>query len=217
MSLAAASRKTWLGDSGSSAISSEKSRSAEPGAAGGDSPSNSNSADEQRKISTNLLRKASAKGVPSGLLPEPRRAARSARQPPSAPRTAPTRLEPTPLRFTFDVRYVNSESPYIANLSKKFALPAWFENLPWNSRSDFATAALLAEYGGVVLDTDVILVNSLEPYVALLRHYQTVAFGRHPFPDQRWSVHHGVLITRPQAELFVWHFQGFSEWAEERM
>lgn len=60
---------------------------------------------------------------------------------------------------------------------KHYPLPPYFDALPVNHQGDFGSIALLAEFGGVYVDTDVLLLHDIRPYVALLRSVEFVGFG----------------------------------------
>lgn len=83
---------------------------------------------------------------------------------------------------------------------RRFPLPAYFDALPVNHQGDFGSIAMLAEYGGVYLDTDVLVLHDLAPWVDLLARYDFVGFGGHSFDE---GVHHGLMAARPGAEINV--------------
>ncbi len=83
---------------------------------------------------------------------------------------------------------------------RRFPLPPYFDALPWNHQGDFGSFAVLAEYGGVYLDTDVLLLHSLEPYVRLLERSEFFGFGGHSYDE---GVHHGLMAARPGARVLA--------------
>ena len=80
----------------------------------------------------------------------------------------------------------------------RFPLPPYFDDLPWNHQGDFGSFALLAEYGGVYLDTDMLVLHSLAPYLARLDRFEFVGFGGHSYDA---GVHHGMMAARPRSYL----------------
>jgi hypothetical protein len=101
------------------------------------------------------------------------------------------------------VTLVNSSAtrgPHAPYPLRRFPLPPYFDALPVNHQGDFGSFALLAEYGGLYLDTDVLVLHSLAPYLALLARYQFVGFGGHIYDE---GVHHGLMAARPGAEVLA--------------
>ena len=82
----------------------------------------------------------------------------------------------------------------------RFPLPPYFDALPINHQGDFGSFAVLAEYGGLYLDTDVLALHSLAPFLTLLRRFQFVGFGGHIYDE---GVHHGMMAARPGAEVLA--------------
>lgn len=93
-----------------------------------------------------------------------------------------------------DVAVVNASS---APLSA-FPLPSYFSNLPLNHQGDFGSIALLAEHGGIYLDTDVLVLHPLSATLALLTRTQFVGHGGHSLRYIN-SVHHGMMAARPHS------------------
>ena len=83
---------------------------------------------------------------------------------------------------------------------RRFPLPSYFDDLPVNHQGDFGSFALLAEFGGLYLDTDMLLLHGLEPFVRLLERYEFVGFGGHT-GDR--GVHHGLMAARPRSEVLA--------------
>lgn len=83
---------------------------------------------------------------------------------------------------------------------RRFPLPSYFDDLPVNHQGDFGSFALLAEFGGVYLDTDMLLLHGLGPFLNLLERYEFVGFGGHT-GDR--GVHHGLMAARPRSEVLV--------------
>ena len=83
---------------------------------------------------------------------------------------------------------------------RNFPLPDYFDALPVNHQGDFGSFALLAEFGGLYLDTDVFVLHSLTPWVRLLERFAFVGFGGHTFDE---GVHHGLMASRPRAAILV--------------
>lgn len=83
---------------------------------------------------------------------------------------------------------------------RRFPLPPYFDALPINHQGDFGSFAVLAEYGGIYLDTDVLVLHDLAPFWALLRRFQFVGFGGHIYDE---GVHHGLMAALPGAEVLV--------------
>jgi hypothetical protein len=48
-----------------------------------------------------------------------------------------------------------------------------------------------------------LLVNSILPYVSLLRKYEVIGFGRHEWPTREWAFHHAFMVARPNSKLFA--------------
>ena len=87
---------------------------------------------------------------------------------------------------------------------RRFPLPSYFDDLPVNHQGDFGSFALLAEFGGVYLDTDMLLLHSLDPILRLLERFEFVGFGGHT-GDR--GVHHGLMASRPRSEVLVRAYQ----------
>ena len=113
--------------------------------------------------------------------------------------TSVLRHAPPQLRVTL----VNASSTRGAGAAfplRRFPLPPYFDALPVNHQGDFGSFALLAEFGGLYVDTDVLVLHSLEPYVRLLARYQFIGFGGHTFDE---GVHHGLMAARPGADVLA--------------
>jgi hypothetical protein len=80
---------------------------------------------------------------------------------------------------------------------KRFPLPAYFDTLPVNHQGDFGSIAFLAEFGGLYLDADVLVLSSLRPYFDLLSALELVGFGH----NHDGGLHHGLLLARPRSAL----------------
>lgn len=83
---------------------------------------------------------------------------------------------------------------------RRFPLPSYFDDLPVNHQGDFGSFALLAEFGGVYLDSDMLVLHPLEPIVRLLERFEFVGFGGHT-GDR--GVHHGLMAARPRSEVLA--------------
>ena len=83
---------------------------------------------------------------------------------------------------------------------RRFPLPSYFDDLPVNHQGDFGSFALLAEFGGIYLDTDMLLLHEIGPFLRLLERFEFVGFGGHS-GDR--GVHHGLMAARPRSEVLV--------------
>jgi len=82
----------------------------------------------------------------------------------------------------------------------RYPLPPYFDELPVNHQGDFGSFAVLAEYGGLYLDTDVLVLHDLSPFINLLKRFQFIGFGGHIYDE---GVHHGLMVARPDAEILA--------------
>jgi hypothetical protein len=56
----------------------------------------------------------------------------------------------------FKVHFVNEDSDAVMQM-RTFPLPPFFPKLPFNLKGDLGSFALLAEYGGIYLDADLLV------------------------------------------------------------
>lgn len=83
---------------------------------------------------------------------------------------------------------------------RRFPLPTYFDDLPVNHQGDFGSFALLAEFGGIYLDTDMLLLHGIGPFLGMLERFEFVGFGGHS-GDR--GVHHGLMAARPHSEVIT--------------
>jgi hypothetical protein len=101
------------------------------------------------------------------------------------------------------ISIVNSSATRGANAPyrlRRFPLPSYFDDLPINHQGDFGSFALLAEFGGVYLDTDMLLLHGIGAHLRLLERFEFVGFGGHS-GDR--GVHHGLMAARPRSEVLM--------------
>lgn len=117
-------------------------------------------------------------------------------------------------RGSLRLRVVSADmtrGPHASVPLHRFPLPPYFDVLPYNHQGDFGSIALLAEYGGVYLDTDVFVLHDLWQYFRLLQHFEFIGFGGHRGDVRSGSaigwhdraVHHGVMLSRRGAQFAV--------------
>jgi len=105
----------------------------------------------------------------------------------------------------FDVHIVGKTS--IHRFLNRYQVPSYFDKLPTNIQGDLGSIALLAEHGGVYLDTDVVVFRSLLPL-----YMQTVTAGGPELVSMRdtkaaWpSFVHGFMGARPGSPLLAQMF-----------
>jgi len=102
-------------------------------------------------------------------------------------------------------------SPYYL---KEFPLPSYFDSLPLNHQGDFGSIALLAEFGGVYMDNDVLLLHSLDAIFELLSWTEFIGFGGHD-RSFYYSVHHGFMAARAKSTFAVQAYKNALKMFEE--
>ena len=86
-------------------------------------------------------------------------------------------------------------------------IPDIFFKFPWYCsgafQADYLRVRLLYEYGGVYLDSDTLVLGSLDPFFSLLEEYDSVFFRA---PDG--FITNAVLISKPKSQIM-------GDWLEE--
>eukprot|EP01048_Picozoa_sp_COSAG05_P003514 COSAG05_NODE_163_length_15471_cov_29.575072_9_plen_325_part_00 len=100
-------------------------------------------------------------------------------------------------------------------MNVRYPIPEWFTSLPYNHQGDFASFALLLEHGGVYLDSDTLLVNSLDGFCEYTQWYEFVAFSHVGTDSCGVGHHHGAMASRPNAALLRMYYVNIIRFYED--
>lgn len=102
----------------------------------------------------------------------------------------------------FNICYLNEKTihKYLPNLRKDL------NHLSIPKKTDYYRLKLLYKYGGIWIDADTIIFDTLKPLISKLKYFDFVGFGCHKIKDCPISGHpkpsNGVLVSRKNT-LFI--------------